>query len=129
MIKFLIRLLLTAFTFLYVLPHVPGIRFHGGLGIAVVAAIAFGILGWLVDAAAVILSAVWAISTLGLALLVLIPLWLVGYFVLPAVTLRVLADVMPQHLNIAGWIPALEGGLIMLLLGVLTSGKNLKKTR
>jgi uncharacterized membrane protein YvlD (DUF360 family) len=127
MIKFLVRLILTALTFLYVLPHIPGITFHGSLGVAIACAIAFGIVGWLVDLLAVVLSALWAISTLGLALLILIPLWLVGYFILPAVSLRVLADIIPQHLHIAGWIPAIEGGLVMLLLGILTSAKRPKK--
>ncbi len=119
----LLRFLLSAAVFAFVLPLIPGIDFHGNFAIALGAALLFSLVGWLVDLAAVLLSAVFTVSSFGLALLWLIPLWLLGFWLMPAVTLMVIANLMPTHLTVAGWIPAIEGGLVMLILGALTSGK------
>lgn len=127
MIRFLVRTALTGLAFMYLLPMIPGIDFHGNFGIAVVAALILGIVGWLVDMLAVVLAAVWTISTLGLALLILIPLWVLGFWLLPAVTLHVVADMMPTHLTVNGWLPAIEGGLVLLVVGVATSPLAKKK--
>jgi len=81
----------------------------------------FSIVGWLVDLLAKLLSALWAIGTMGLALLILIPLWILGFWLLPAVTLKLVADMMPAHLTVSGWIPAIEGGLVMMIIGALTT--------
>ena len=121
MIRFIARILLTAATFHFILPLIPGIDFHGNFGIAVVAALVFGFIGWLVDLIAVALTAFFTIGTLGLGLLILVPLWLFGFWLLPAVTLKVVADIMPTQLAVGGWIPAIEGGLVLLLVGAITS--------
>lgn len=76
---------------------------------------------WLVDVAAVALSAVLTIGTLGTALLWLIPAWILGSWLLPAVALRLLSDVAPAYLTVEGWIPAILGGLVMLFIGMMTS--------
>ena len=121
MFRFVARTLITAFTFAFILPQIPGIDFYGNFGTAVVASVLFGVLGSLVDFAAVTLTALFTITTLGLALLVLIPLWVFGFWILPAVSLKLLADVMPQYLKVAGWIPAIEGALVLLVIGSVTS--------
>jgi len=119
----IVRFLLSAAVFAFVLPLIPGIDFHGNFAVALGAALVFSIVGWLVDLAAVLLSAIFTVSSFGLALLWLIPLWLLGFWLMPAVTLMVMANLMPSHFTISGWIPAIEGGLVMLVLGALTSGK------
>ena len=129
MSKFLLRTLLTALAFLFILPLIPGIDFHGNFGIAIVAALAFGLIGFLVDMLAVFLAAFFTISTLGLGLLVVIPLWLLGFWILPAFSLHILANFMPTQLYLHGWIPAIEGGLVLLIIGVLTSSPNNNKQR
>ena len=121
MIRSIIRVLLTALAFAFLLPMLPGIDLHGNFGIAIVAAIFFGIAGWLVDLAALTLSTIFTVSTLGLALLWLIPLWLVGFWMLPVFALKLVAHMMPTHLTIHGWLPAIEGGLIMLVIGTTTA--------
>lgn len=121
MIRAIVRFLLAGAAFAYVLPLIPGIDFHGNFGAAIGAALVFSIVGWLVDLLAKVLSALWAIGTMGLALLVLIPLWILGFWLLPAVTLKLVADMMPAHLTVSGWIPAIEGGLVMMIIGALTA--------
>lgn len=83
MIKFIIRLALTAAIFMFVLPHIPGIAFHGHFTTALMMSLVFGIASFLVDVLAIFISTVLSISTLGLALLVLIPLWIIGFWLLP----------------------------------------------
>jgi uncharacterized membrane protein YvlD (DUF360 family) len=123
MTNFIIRLVLIAGAFYFVLPMIQGIQFHGNFVHALVAGAIFAIVGWGCEALAIILTTVLAIGTFGLALLVLIPAWLLGFWLLPAVALKVLADMMPETLTISGWLPAIWGGLIMLVIGVVTSGK------
>jgi uncharacterized membrane protein YvlD (DUF360 family) len=122
MTRYLLRLFLIAGVFYFILPLIPGIRFHGSFLYALGAGVLFAFLGWLVEAIAIAITAVLTVSTLGLALVVLIPAWLLGFWLLPAVVLKLVADFMPAELAIAGWLPAIWGGLVMLVVGVLTSG-------
>jgi len=127
--RFLIRILLSALAFIYILPMIGGIQFHGGLVAAIGMALFFGIVVWLVDVVAIALSAVITVGTLGLALLWLIPLWLLGFWILPAVALRLLSDFMPSYLSVTGWIPAILGSLVLMLIGLVTSGSTYKTIR
>jgi uncharacterized membrane protein YvlD (DUF360 family) len=123
MTNLLIRLVLIAGAFYFVLPMIQGIEFHGSFVHAIVAGFIFALVGWGCETLAIILSTVLAIGTFGLALLILIPAWMLGFWLLPAVALKVLADMMPATLTISGWGPAIWGGLVMLFIGVITSGK------
>lgn len=127
--RYLIRLALIASAFYFLFPMIPGVQFHGNFIHALLAGALFAFLGWIVEFGAVAVSAVLAISTLGLALIVLIPAWLFGFWILPAVVLRLVADFMPATLTFSGWMPAIEGGLIMLCIGIATSGNIHKKVR
>jgi len=121
MIRFILKLVLTALVFIYILPMIPGIIFHGTFLSGILLAFFFGILLWFVDWLAITISAMLTIGSLGLALLLLIPLWIFGFWLLPAVALKLLAHFFPTHLTIVGWLPAIWGGLVMLFIGVLTS--------
>ena len=123
MFRFAIRTGATALTFYFLLPLIPGIDFHGNFGIAIFSAIVFGFIGWLVDIAAKAISALFAISTLGLGLLILIPLWTLGFWLIPSLTLHIVSEVMPKHITVHGWIAAFEGGLMLFVVGMLTSFK------
>jgi uncharacterized membrane protein YvlD (DUF360 family) len=120
--RILFRVLLIALAFYFIFPKIPGIDVHGGFTHVFIAAALFGIFGWLVEVIAIAISAVLTVTSLGMALLVLVPLWLLGFWLLPAVTLKLMADFMPQTLTIHGWVPAIEGGLLMLLIGICTGG-------
>jgi len=120
--RYLIRLALIACAFYFLLPMIPGVHFYGNFVHALLAGALFAFFGLLIEFAAIALSAVLTIASLGMALIVLIPAWLFGFWLLPAIVLRVVADVMPSTLAFSGWIPAIWAGLIMLLIGVATSG-------
>lgn len=119
--RLIARLLLSALAFTAILPMINGIDFHGNFGAALVLAIVFGLMLWIVDLIAIAISAVAAVGTLGAALLWLIPLWILGFWLLPAVALKMVSDVMPNTLTIQGWAPAVLGGLVMLGISMLTT--------
>lgn len=126
---YLIRLVLIACAFYFIFPKIPGVQFHGSFVHALFAGAVFAFLGWLVEVGAMALSAIATIGTLGMALLILIPAWALGFWLLPAVALKLAADFMPSTLSFHGWMPAIGGGLIMLLIGVMTGGDTNKKMR
>ncbi|MBX9667425.1 MAG: hypothetical protein K2X93_07385 [Candidatus Obscuribacterales bacterium] len=76
---------------------------------------------------AAILTALLTVSTLGVALIVLIPLWILGFWLLPAYTLMLTSDLMPAYLSVTGWGPAVLGGLITLVIGIATDSDNFSK--
>jgi hypothetical protein len=127
--RYLVRIVLLAAAFDFIFPMIPGIGFHGTFVHAIGAGILFAFLGWVIESLAIALSAILTIGTFGMALLVLIPAWLFGFWLLPAVVLRYTADVMPGTLSFTGWLPAIYGGLIMLVIGIATSGDVHKRAR
>ncbi|MBX9721634.1 MAG: hypothetical protein K2X81_09585 [Candidatus Obscuribacterales bacterium] len=118
---FLLKLVLTAIAFAFILPLIPGISFHGGVMMALLISLFFGVMLWVTDLVALALSTILAVGSMGIALLWLVPLWLLGFWMLPAVALRLLADFMPNNLSITGWMPAILGGLVMMLIGAITT--------
>lgn len=118
--SFVIRLVLLALAFQFVLPMIGGIEVHGGFVTSIGLALLFSILGVVVSWAAALLTAVLAIGTLGLALIVLIPLWILGFWLLPAYVLLLTSSIMPAYLTVSGWTPAIMGGLITLVIGMVT---------
>ncbi len=126
MTRYLIRLLLIAATFYFLFPMIPGVEFHGNFLHAILAGALFALLGWVVESIALAISTLVTISTLGLALIVLIPAWLLGFWLLPAVGLRLVANFMPATLTFSGWMPAIWGGLLMLCIGIVTTSAHKK---
>lgn len=120
MTSFLIRLVLLALAFHFILPMIGGIEVRGGFMTSIGLALVFSILGVVVTWLAAAITAVVAVGTLGMGLLVLIPLWILGFWLLPAYTLLLTSSVMPSALSVAGWWPAIWGGLITLVIGVAT---------
>ncbi len=124
MFKFLLKTAASALAFIYILPALPGIEFKGGYIDAAILAIVFACLLWVVETLAKVIATVWTISTLGLALLLLIPLWIFGFWLLPALALELVAFLAPDHLTIHGFLPAILGGLTMLVISMFTGGLN-----
>jgi len=129
MTQYLIRLVLMASAFYFLFPSIPGVQFHGNFLHALGAGVLFAFLGWIFESLAIAISAMLAIVTFGMALVILIPAWLVGFWIIPAFILRNVADIMPGSLSFTGWEPALWGGLVMLFIGIATSGDLRKRTR
>ncbi|MFN8552225.1 MAG: phage holin family protein [Candidatus Obscuribacterales bacterium] len=120
--EFLVRLALKALAFVFLLPMLGGIDFHGNFVAAICLAIVFSLMLWGVEVGAMALSAYLTVTTFGLALLVLIPMWLLGFWLLPAFALRLVSDLLPQYLTVAGWGPAILGGLLMMVVSLVTGG-------
>lgn len=119
--RLLIGLALKALAFMFILPMVPGISMHGQFVAALGLAIFFSIMQWVVELLAMALSAALTISTMGVALLFLIPMWVLGFWLLPAFALKLVSDFMPSYLAVAGWVPAVLGGLILFVISMVTS--------
>jgi len=127
--RLLIRIVLKALAFLFLLPLIPGISIHGNFLVAVCLAIFFGLMQWVVELLAMGIAAYLTVSTLGLALLVLIPMWILGFWLLPAIALKLVSDFLPQYLMVAGWGPAILGGLMLLVIGMITGSlTDIRKT-
>lgn len=129
MIKFIVRLLALSAAFHFVLPMIKGITVHGTFVNSIGLAFFFSVLAWLVSAFAGLVTALLTVGTLGLALLVLIPIWLVGFWLFPAVALKLVADFMPGYLVVDGWWPAIWGGLLMFFVGVVTDASQVRRRR
>lgn len=127
--RYIIRLVLSACAFYFLFPVIPGVQFHGTFIHALLAGALFAFIGWIVEFLAIAVSALLTITTLGMALIVLIPAWLFGFWLIPAVILRIVADFMPATLTFSGWLPAIGGGLLMLVIGMITGGDTHKKVR
>ena len=125
--KVLLKLVLTSLVFVFVLPRIPGIEFHGGFGTAFFMSLLFGVMLWLVDLLALVCATFFTITSWGIALLWLIPLWILGFWLMPAFALKLLAEVAPSYLTINGFLPAIWAGLVMLFIGLLTKGKSAAK--
>jgi uncharacterized membrane protein YvlD (DUF360 family) len=126
--RILIRLGLMALAFAFVLPMIHGIDFHGNFVSAIVLALLFGLVLWLVEIAFVALSAVLTVTSFGLALLWIIPAWILGFWILPAFAMLLTADVVPQYLTVTGFVPAALAGLVMLAISFFTKDANWKTT-
>ncbi|HEY9869037.1 MAG TPA: hypothetical protein V6D08_07715, partial [Candidatus Obscuribacterales bacterium] len=107
--RYLLRLVLIGSAFYFLFPMIPGVQFHGNFIHALLAGAVFAFCGWIVEVVAITISAILTIGTLGLALFLLIPAWLFGFWLLPAVALRLVADFMPSVLSFSGWMPAIGG--------------------
>ncbi|MBX9670409.1 MAG: phage holin family protein [Candidatus Obscuribacterales bacterium] len=118
---FIIRLILSACAFQFILPMLPGFHWHGNFLNAIGAGLFFAIAAWVIEVLAISLSILLTITSFGMALLYLIPIWLIGFWLVPAVVLKLTAELIPAYLTIAGWIPAIWGGFVMLLIGAITS--------
>lgn len=122
MIRMAIRIALKALAFMYVLPMIPGVQFHGTFLQALILSVVFTVLLRVVEWFVLFFATMWTVATFGLALLVLIPLWIVCFWVFPAVSLMVVSSVWPEHLTIGGLVPLLEGSFVLLIVSMITGG-------
>lgn len=119
--RLIIRLLLSAIAFTSILPMIHGIDFHGNFLVALSLSLIFAVVLWAVENIVLAIAALWTIGSFGIALLWLIPMWIVGFWLLPTFALIITADVMPQNLSIEGFFPAAAAGLVMLFIALVTS--------
>lgn len=105
---FLIRLLINGIVFYLIAMYVPGIHTNG-LGAAVLAAFIFGIVNAIVRPIVLLLTLPFTIVTLGLFVIIVNALmfWLATW--------------IAPGFKVDGFMPALWGGIIMMIVGFLTN--------
>lgn len=106
--NFLIRLLVNGIAFYCIARYVPGVH-ASGFGTAILAAFIFGIVNAVVRPLLIVLTLPLTILTLGLFLIIVNALmfWLATW--------------IAPGFKVDGFIPALEGGIIVMIVGLLTS--------
>lgn len=114
LVRFVVNFIINAFIFAYVLPVIDGIHFQGSFfPEAVVYALFFTVVAWVVFY--LVLASV--VLTLGISCLFI----LFGFWLLPAIELKLVAWLFPAHFAIDGWWPAILGGLILMIVHIICS--------
>jgi uncharacterized membrane protein YvlD (DUF360 family) len=97
----ILRVLVNAFLFVFLLPVVSGITFHGAFWPeGIVAGVLFGIVVYLVNVG----LALFTIGTLGIGAL--------AYFVFPALCIEAMAWLFPQYLSVSSFGAAFLAGIL-----------------
>ncbi len=126
--RFLLRLFLFAAVFNLVVPMLPGIKFQGDFLLSIGAGLIFAGFGWIVEAIAISISTMLKLDTFSGSMQLLVPAWLIAFLFLPMMMANYIARVMPDSLSFRGW-EAVSGAILMLAIGVVTSGKLHEQTR
>lgn len=105
---FLLRLLINGIVFYLIAMYVPGIHANG-FGAAILAAFIFGIVNAVIRPIVILLTLPFTIITLGLFIIVVNALmfWLATW--------------IAPGFHVDGFTPALIGGIIMTIVGILTN--------
>ena len=123
--RWIIRILATAFACAYIFPKIDGISFTGAFfPDGVVYGVLFAITAWIVTRIFQWASVAFSIGTLGAGLLIVVPLWLFGFWLLPAVQLMVCAWLFPANLAVNSWFGAIVAGLILMFINGLTHSRS-----
>lgn len=97
----IMRVLVNAFLFVFLLPVVSGITFHGSFWPeGVVAGVLFGIVVYLVNLG----LAVFTIGTLGLGIF--------AYLLFPALSIQAMGWLFPQYLSVSSFGAAFLAGIL-----------------
>jgi len=119
--RLIFRLFLAALAFRTIFPMIHGISFHGSFLIALSISLIFVVMLWAVETFILGLAALPTDFGCGVALVWLIPLWILGFWLLPVLALILTADVMPQNLAVSDFQTAARAGLVLLFVGLVTS--------
>ncbi len=121
--KLIIRILLKALAIMYLFPWMKGTEFHGNFAAALALAVFFSLLLSFAEFLAGFAARVLTISTLGLALLVIIPARILCFWLLPTISLVLISNWFPHMLIIHSWLSAAMGGLVLLTIGLITRSR------
>jgi uncharacterized membrane protein YvlD (DUF360 family) len=118
MIRFAIRTLLTAFVLVHIAPMIHGAHFTGSFWPD---GVVYGLLLAVVAHVLKLLVSAFTVGTAFIGLIVLIPAAIFGFWLVPAIELRVLAHYFPQHLSFSGWGSAILVGLVLLVVNIVSA--------
>jgi hypothetical protein len=118
----IIRALLSGLIFAFIIPHIQGAYFHGGYG----AGIIFGLVMALTGTLLAIGVGLFLVSTVGVFIIPVIIFMLLGFWLVPAAELRILAYFWPGTLGFTGWWPAIVAGLGFLVINLIMAKRRKK---
>lgn len=121
MIRFAINVLITACLIAFVLPYIPGVHFNGSFWPdAVIYGALFAVVSVVVNLLLLFISAAFTLATSGFGAIPVLILYILGWWLIPAIQLMALAHWFPQHLAIDSWFSAIIAGVVLLVVNLLT---------
>jgi uncharacterized membrane protein YvlD (DUF360 family) len=114
------KFVLASTALMSLLPLIRGIDVKGTTALLVMA-LTLSILIWATDQWTSGMSQAWTDHGSKQCLKKLIPIWLAGFFVVPAILIKVSGSIYPGIINVSGWQPAVFGGLVVLLISLMIS--------
>jgi hypothetical protein len=127
MIHYLIYLAILTTALYALIPQIPGVEYHGGFVISLLVVLAFVVAQNVITTLFKTLSFISTVSTFGLAQLVIMPSRLIGFWLIPAAILKVVASFPDFNLRFHGWVPAIVSGLVLVSITQVSQGTILKK--
>ncbi len=123
MLKLITRILLKSLAIMYVFPLLPGIKFHGNLYSAGGLAVFFSLLLSFLELLSTLFASALTISTFGVALVFIIPIRILFFWVLPTAALLIIAHWFPSLMTIHNWFGAGIAALLLLATNRLTQDR------
>lgn len=122
MLRIAVNVVLTAVLFCFIFPKfATGVQFHGefwpeGVIYAAIFTVIAAAVVWVIRA----FIKLTAVATLGAALLLTIPAVLLGFWLVPALQLKIFALYFPEHLHVDSWGSAIWGGFLLMIVNYLS---------
>ncbi len=122
MLRLIVRVLLTAVLFCFIFPKIAsGVDFHGDFWPAgVIFAAVFAVIAHLINFGILFAARTFTRLTCGLGLLIIIPALVLGFWLIPAIQLQVVAHYFPEQFTIASWGSAIWAGLLLMVVNIIT---------
>lgn len=112
--RFLLRVALVTGALVYLLPHIGGIKIHGDLWGALLAALVFNAVFWGLECLLAVIAIGVNIGTLGLGAFITGSIKFLAALLSPSLALIGTAKIVPGYLVIGNYMPgALCGGLLL----------------
>lgn len=121
---FFIRLGITALFFAFLLPLIPGVTVTSGIIALLGLAFVYRLASILMKLAMAGLSILATMITAGLALLIVVPAYLISFWLFPSLTLYALSTIMPSYLHFDSGVALALAGLVMFVLHLFTDRKS-----
>jgi len=123
MLKFALRVLLTAVAFSFIFPKLtPGVAIAGQFWPeGIIAALVFAVTAYIIGVVINLAATAFAIGTLGFGLLLIVPLYLLGFWLIPAIQLQVAASWFSEIFTVSSWWSAIGAGLILMIINAMTA--------
>jgi hypothetical protein len=124
MVRVIIRILLTALAIIYLFPLLPGTEFNGNLFSAFIIAAFFCLLLAFLEVLSTLFAGSLTLSSLGNAILVIIPVRILFFWVLPTLSLLLIVHSFPGLITMHNPIYAAVASLTLLAIALLTWDKS-----